>query len=202
MVCDLMLAISKGAVRPTKIMQRANLTWNALLLYLNALALNGLVRREERGSTASYHLTEHGKDALRAYLALKEELGPLKLETIDTKSLVEILKFPSGERPERPELDQLVGNLRAAGYKILENVVKGTSGIEHEFAVVARDPGGVTHGYVYAETPDEHLILTLFIKHIDTGNKVHVVFRKDPARSVIKRAREYGIELNRLTERP
>ena len=198
MVCDVMLAISKGAVRPTKIMRRANLTWSALLMYLNALAVNGLVRREERGNISTYHLTERGKATLDTYIMLKTELGPLKLESINTKALVEVLKGPTGLQPADPEREEIVAELQAAGYKILPNVVKGVSGVEHEFGVVARDTKGRTHGYVFSSQPDERVILGLFVRHVDTGLKVHVVHRDEPTPAAAERAREYGIELTRL----
>ncbi|MDE1854242.1 MAG: hypothetical protein KGI38_10935 [Thaumarchaeota archaeon] len=198
MVCDLMLAISKGSHRPTKIMQKANLTWNALLLYLNALAVNGLVWREERGVVSFYHLTDKGKAALQAYLTLREELGSLKLESIDTKDLVNKLKAPPGAPPEEGERQMLVARLEGSGYKILSDMVKGKSGVEHTFGVVAKDKEGVTHGYVFASQPDEQIILGLFIRQLDTGFKVHVVHRAEATRNATERAKEYGIELTKL----
>ena len=198
MVCDLMLAISKGAVRPTRIMQRANLTWNALLMYLYALASNGLVWREERGNVSFYHLTEKGANVLEAYATLKQGLGDLRLESMDTKALTDAMRVKAGAKPGEEERQALLTQLKEDGYRVLPNVVKGKSGVEHEFEVVAKDPAGVLHGYVFAPQPDDKTILGLFVKQLDTGLKVHVVHRVDPISLAAQRAREYGVELMKI----
>lgn len=198
MVCELLLAISMGAVRPTKIMQRANLTWNALLVYLNALALNGLVRREEKGNVSTYHLTPKGEEALRAYLALREKLEPLNLEATDIKAVVKKLKPPAAAAAGAPDKEVLLRRLSDSGLKILPGSVKGKSGVEHKFAAVARDSAGVVHGYLLSERPDEKLVLGLFITQLDTGVKVHIAHTQDPEPSAVERAREYGIVLDAI----
>lgn len=198
MVCELMLAISMGAVRPTKIMQRANLTWNALLVYLNSLVVNGLVRQEERGNATTYHLTGKGEDALRTYLALREKLEPLKLESTDIRKVVKKMRPPTSVPASAPSKDLLVGRLKAAGYRILPPVVTGKSGVEHQFAVVAKDRAGVAHGYLLSERPDEKLVLGLFITKLDTGLKVHIAYSHDPKLEAVERAKEYGIVLERI----
>lgn len=195
MVCDLMYAISKGAVRPTRIMQRANLTWNALLMYLYALASNGLVWREERGSVSFYHLTDKGNQVLESYLALKQGLGELKLESMDTKALTDAMKIGAASPAGEAEEEALLAQLRGGRFKMMPRAVKGKSGVEHEFAVVARDPKGTVHGYIFAPQPDDKTILSLFVKQLDTGMKVHVVHKADPGTLVVRRAREYGVEL-------
>lgn len=193
MVCDLMLAISKGAVHPTRIMQRANLTWNALLVYLHILVANGFVRREEQDGRAAYRLTEKGVAAIRDYTSLREDLGPLNLEELDTRSFVKSLRVPLGSKAEDIEREKLEAVLREGGYKMVSNKAKGRSGVEHEFAVIATDPLGVTHGYVFAKRPDENLILGLFVKQLDTGFKMHVLQKEEGTRRAKELAREYGI---------
>lgn len=197
MVCELMLAISKGAVRPTRIMQRANLTWNALLVYLNSLAMNGLVRREEVGNASTYHLTEKGKETLKAYLTLKQELEPLGLETTDVKEVVKKLKAAS-RAAEAPNKAVLVRSIRDSGYRTLPSTVRGKSGVNHEFTAVARDKAGAVHGYILVGRPEEELVLGLFITQLDTGVKVHIAHSQDPVPAAASRAREYGIELDRV----
>ena len=196
MVCDLMLAIAGGAVRPTKIMQRANLTWNALLVYLQALASNGLVRRAERGNSATYHLTEKGEEVLKGYLQLKKHLAPLKLEKIDTRTAVEATRIPVAPQ-QAPDRDAFAGKLERGGYQILKDSVRGKSGVEHTFGVVAKDPSGATHGYVFAPAPDEKLVLSLFVAQLDTGIRLHIVHKEEATQSAKERAKEYGIELTR-----
>ena len=202
MVCDLMFAISNGAVRPTRIMQRANLTWNALLIYLNALAMNGLVRREERGNVSTYHLTEEGKQTLGAYLTLKKRLEPLKLEAAEIKSAVPKPRPPASRPAEAPEREALTERLRAEGYRILPRSLMGKSGVAHEFTVVARDRAGAVHGYLFAARPDEKLVLGQFITQLDTGVKVHIAHMQDPEPAAVARAREYGVELDRVAKPP
>lgn len=196
MVCDLMLAISGGAVRPTRIMQRANLTWNALLAYLHALAASGLVRRVEKGEVASYHLTEKGEEVLKSYLELKRVLAPLNLENIDPKTAVQAVRIPIIPQ-EAPEPLSFRGELEKEGYRVLDSSVRGKSGIVHEFGLVAKDRSGVVHGYVFVSDPDEKLILGLFVTQLDTGFRIHVVHKGEPTREAAERAKEYGIELVR-----
>ena len=198
MVCDLMLAISKGAVRPTKIMQRANLTWNALQMYLYALVSNGLVWREERGTVSFYHLTEKGRRVLQAYTTLRQGLVELGLERMDTKAVAESMRVPSGAPPEAAEESALLERLRDEGYRMLPKRVKGNSGVTHEFGIVARDPRGAAHGYVFIPRPDDKDILGLFIKGLETGLKVHVIHRTEPGSLSAQRAREYGIEMMKI----
>ena len=195
MVCDLMLAISRGAVRPTRIMQRANLTWNALLMYLYALASSGLVWREERGSVSLYHLTDKGTRVLQAYLTLKDGLGELKLESMDTKVLADAMRTRSGTAPDEGDQEALLAWLGNQGFKVLPKAVKGKSGVEHEFQVVAKDPKDGTHGYVFARQPDDNTLLGLFVKQPDTGLQVHIVHKSEPDALAAQRAREYGVEL-------
>ncbi|MDG6917591.1 MAG: hypothetical protein JRM85_08375 [Nitrososphaerota archaeon] len=197
MACDLMLAISKGAVRPTKIMQRANLTWNALLVYLNSLAVNGLVRREERGNVSTYHLTEKGAETLQAYLMLKERLRPLALETTDLKSMFGKLRPPAPSPAAAPDVKALVDGLKGGGWTILAGSVTGKSGVTHSFDVVAKDRSGGVHGYVFAGKPDEKLVLSLFMIQLDTDVKVHIAHAEEPERGAAERAKEYGIEMDR-----
>jgi predicted transcriptional regulator len=196
MVCDLMLAVAGGAVRPTKIMQKANLTWNALLVYLHALAVNGLIRRVERGNIATYHLTEKGEEVLKAYIELKEKLAPLRLESVDTRTAVEALKIPTPQL-HAPDTRLFAEELERDGYQILDPAVKGRSGVQHRFGVVAKDPSGVVHAYVFEPDPDEKLVLGLFVTQLDTGFKLHVVHREDPTPAAKERAREYGIEFTK-----
>jgi predicted transcriptional regulator len=197
MVCDLMLAIAKGSNRPTRIMQRANLTWNALLVYLNLLAMNGLVRREEKGNVSTYHLTDKGKDTLQAYVTLRDRLGPLKLETTDIKVVAHSVRPPVGVS-ESPDKARLLEALKKRGFRLVPGSVKGKSGVEHEFAAVAKDKDGRLHGYLLVKKPEEKLVLGLFISQLDTGIKVHVAHLEDPDPGAAQRAKEYGIEFDKL----
>jgi hypothetical protein len=69
--------------------------------------------------------------------------------------------------------------------------------VQHQFGVVAKDPSGVVHAYVFEPDPDEKLVLGLFVTQLDTGFKLHVVHREDPTPAAKERAREYGIEFTK-----
>ena len=200
MVCDLLKEISGGATRPTRIMQRANLTWSALLMYLNALVTNGLVREERHGRNHSYHLTKKGEELLASYDTLKEGLKPLDLDNLNAKTFARALKEAPAADSQETHREQIAAKLGREGYKILSSTTKGRSGVEHEFKVVARDPEGEIHGYVFSSSPDEQLMLRLFVKQLDTGFRVHVVHAGDPSISAVERAREYGIEFMKWQE--
>ena len=117
---------------------------------------------------------------------------------MDTKALTDAMKEKAGAPPGEAEQEALLVRLRGDGFRVLPNVVKGKSGVEHEFGVVARDPSGVLHGYVFAPQPDDKTILGLYEKQLDTGNKVHVVHKAEAGSLAARRAKEYGVELVKL----
>jgi predicted transcriptional regulator len=75
--CDILAVISQGTTRPTKIQQRANLTWSNLLTDLDALTRDEFITREVRYGVTSYHLTPKGKSAVELSTGLRELLGNL-----------------------------------------------------------------------------------------------------------------------------
>ena len=58
--CEILRAISEGTDKPTRIIQKANLSWKGLLLYLEVLTRNQLVSRKVEGRRAVYTLTARG----------------------------------------------------------------------------------------------------------------------------------------------
>jgi predicted transcriptional regulator len=70
--CDILTVVSQGTTRPTKIQQRANLTWSNLLLYLDVLLRNEFITREARYGITTYHITSKGKSVVELSGNLRE----------------------------------------------------------------------------------------------------------------------------------
>jgi predicted transcriptional regulator len=69
--CDILSVMSKGTDKPTRITQLANVTWDDLIMYLEALIRNQLIARQADGKRVTYSLTDRGWSLLGHYLKLK-----------------------------------------------------------------------------------------------------------------------------------
>ena len=76
-ICDILAAVDSGAYKPTRIMQRANIGWQLLGIYLETLTRNGLLVQETSGQRHSYRLTGKGLSVLAEYLRIKEAVSDL-----------------------------------------------------------------------------------------------------------------------------
>jgi predicted transcriptional regulator len=197
MACDVLRAVSGGATRPTRIMQTANLTWRALLTYLDVLIRNEFMAREVRGKSVVYSLTERGEEALRRYNELKECMSVLNLDTLTEKGISKVLTTQIVGRVGGRVKVELAEKLRGEGYEILEGGVKGKSGVKHAFDVIARSPDGTLHGYVISERQEGRDVLTLFAKQLDTDAVVHAVYTREATDEALKLAKSYSIELTK-----
>jgi predicted transcriptional regulator len=71
---------------PTRIMRRANLSWNLLSEFLPGLVAKRLVRETAASDRKSYSLTTRGNDVLRLFDMVRQELsepGDSKAWTLD-----------------------------------------------------------------------------------------------------------------------
>lgn len=73
---DVLRAVANGAVKPTHIMYKANLSWTALQEYLDALTQNGMIEVREVNARKMYGLTQKGFEVLNSFFALKRQMGP------------------------------------------------------------------------------------------------------------------------------
>lgn len=197
MACDVLRAVSGGATRPTKIMQTANLTWRALLTYLDVLIRNDFMAREVRGKSVVYSLTERGQEALRRYNDLKECMSVLELEKMTDRGISRALRAQIVGRVGGRLKEELAEKLRADGYEIIEGGVKGKSGVRHSFDVLARSPDGTLHGHVISERQEGSDILALFAKQLDTDVVVHALYTADATDEALRLAKSYSIDLVR-----
>ena len=62
--CDVLHVIEVGVEKPTRIMYKANLTYQMLLDIIATLVHNQFVREEVSGIKKRYHITQKGKNAL------------------------------------------------------------------------------------------------------------------------------------------
>jgi predicted transcriptional regulator len=93
--CDILMVIDRGTTRPTRILQRANLTWNQQLMYLDILLRNGFITREVRGRIVSYHLTPKGKSVVELSSRLRELISALDFASFVDDPRLETLKQPA-----------------------------------------------------------------------------------------------------------
>lgn len=75
---DIMEIISKGVGKPTRIMYKANLSWNPMQKYLHFLLDQELIACKSKGERARYEITDKGLRTLSYFRRVKETL-PLEV---------------------------------------------------------------------------------------------------------------------------
>jgi predicted transcriptional regulator len=99
---------------PTRIMRRANLSWNLLSVFLPGLVAKRLVRESAANDRKSYSLTTRGNDVLRLFDLVRQELsepGDSKAWTMDDN---ETIRSTDDFLAELDRLDK-VGSRPASG---------------------------------------------------------------------------------------
>jgi len=76
---DILACIRSGVESPTRIMYKANLSWEPLQEYLRSLLEQKLIIREAVGARERYQITERGVIVLTYFRKVKDELPPLKI---------------------------------------------------------------------------------------------------------------------------
>lgn len=71
---DILETISKGVAKPTRIMYKANLSWNPMQKYLRFLLDQELIVCKSRGGRVKYEITEKGRRTISYFRRLKETL--------------------------------------------------------------------------------------------------------------------------------
>ncbi len=194
--CDILSVISKGTEKPTRIMQLANVTWDDLIMYLEALIRNELLSRRVDGKRVTYSLTARGSALLNHYVALKHEAAPLKLETISRERISKALTYlPTVGSQEAEVYSSLQRRLKAEGSKILSPRMVGKSGAVHTLGIVAQRGDGSKHGYVVMRDVDETQVMKLFVTQLDTEMSIHAFYSGELSPKVAALARAYSLEL-------
>lgn len=199
--CDILSVISKGTEKPTRIMQLANVTWDDLIMYLEALIRNQLLLRHVHGKRVTYSLTEGGSTLLDHYLKLKAQAAPLRLETISKERISEALtsQHPGGSVDSDLE-SSLERRARGEGTETLDPKIVGKSGSVHTLGVVTRKADGSKHGYVVIRNVDEAQIIRLFIVQLDTELSIHAYYSGVLSPKVAALATAYSLELSAWDE--
>jgi predicted transcriptional regulator len=81
----------RSETSPTRIMRRANLSWNLLSGFLPGLVAKRLVRESASSDRKSYALTTRGNDVLRLFDLVRQELsepGDSKAWTMDADETI------------------------------------------------------------------------------------------------------------------
>jgi predicted transcriptional regulator len=71
---DILEIIAKGVGKPTRIMYKANLSWNPMQKYLRLLVDEGLIISGKKGERMRYEVTEKGIRTLSYFRRVKETL--------------------------------------------------------------------------------------------------------------------------------
>ena len=193
--CEILMVISEGTDKPTRIIQKANLSWKGLLLYLEVLTRNQLVSRKVEGSRAVYTLTAKGISVLDMYRRLREEVAALELGTLSYAQVSEALKGRPKVPVEASVASILSSKLVAAGFELIDNKVTGRSGVTHTFGILARGRDGGLHGYDLMGELDEKSVIVSFIKQLDTDVAVHVIATGEISPKARKLAKDYSMSL-------
>jgi hypothetical protein len=168
-------------------------------MYFDVLIRNGFVVRETQEGTSYYRLTDRGNSVVQNYARLVDDLKLLNLESLNSGSFAKSLKSPVLARRQVSLRKKTIESLRERGYTLIDGKVVGTSGIVHEFPIVATDPSGLRHGYVLADNVKEETIVSLFAKQLDTDLKAHVIYTGQASPEAVKCAVQYGIDLDHQT---
>jgi predicted transcriptional regulator len=195
--CDILNVISKGTEKPTRIMQLANVTWDDLIMYLEALIRNQLLSRQVDGKRVTYSLTERGATLLDHYQKLKKEAAPLQLESLSKERISKALTYLPKIGSQESELYSKLGRrLDSEGLKVLTPKVVGKSGAVHTLGIVAQRKDGSKHGYVVLQSVDETQVMKLFVTQLDTELVIHAFYSGDLSPKVAELARAYSLELH------
>jgi predicted transcriptional regulator len=194
--CDILNVVSRGTEKPTRIMQLANVTWDDLIMYLEALIRNQLLSRQVDGKRVTYSLTDKGSSLLDHYLKLKEEAAPIGLETITKERISKALTYlPTVGAQEADRYSILEKRIRERGSKILSAKMAGKSGLVHSLGLVEQRKDGSKHGYVILRTVDETQIMKLFVTQLDTELSIHGLYSDGLSPNVEALARAYSLDL-------
>src|SRR5271170_1010179 len=113
-------------------MQLANVTWDDLIMYLEALLRNQLLSRHVEGKRVTYSLTPLGSTLLDHYQKLRAAAAPLNLETISKEHISRALTYiPTIGSQESDLYSTLERRIGADGSKILASKIAGKSGAVH-----------------------------------------------------------------------
>jgi predicted transcriptional regulator len=199
--CDILNVVSKGTQKPTRIMQIANVTWDDLIMYLEALIRNQLLSRQVEGKRVAYSLTARGLSLLDLYLRLKKEAAPLGLETLTKEKISRALTHvPTIGRREANLYSELEKMVLSKGLKLVDPKTVGKSGAMHLLGLVAQDGDGSKHGYVILKQVDESQVMKLFVTQLDTELNMHAFYTDEISPRAAALARAYSLDLSPLID--
>ena len=92
---DILEVINSGIDKPTRIMYKANLSWNSLQDHFTTLLSGEFIREEVVKKSARYFITERGKRALYYHLKSLEGLVPFRTRKPTTHKAISPRQFTS-----------------------------------------------------------------------------------------------------------
>lgn len=194
--CDILSVISKGTEKPTRIMQLANVTWDDLIMYLEALIRNQLISRQVDGKRLTYSLSPKGSAILEHYIALKHEAEPLKLESLTKEHISKPLALSRARGSRESVVYGLLEKaFKAEGSTMLSPRRAGKSGAVHTLGLIVQRKNGTNHGYVVLPEIDERQVMKLFVTQLDTELNIHALYTKELSPKVAALAQVYSLDL-------
>ena len=76
---DILRAVREGALGPTQIMYKANLSWTILTSHLKVLVGHEVLLEQKAKRRLTYVLTERGINVLRSYTRIVEDFEQFEL---------------------------------------------------------------------------------------------------------------------------
>lgn len=64
---DVLRAIKRGTIKPTRIMYRTNLSWKPLMKVLEAMIAQGLIEAKNDGKHITYGITKKGREIVEYF---------------------------------------------------------------------------------------------------------------------------------------
>ena len=194
-ICDVLRVIQEGSPRPTQVMHRANLTWPALMNYLEVLLRHELLTRETNVSRTTYRLTAKGSAVLNIYLKLKEEVDPLESETVSARRLGATQEPILASREKKVILSALRSILGDANFRLHDEHLPGRSGTKYRFDLVTEGRNRSLYGFDVLTHVSEGEVIRVFVKQLDSDIPVHILYTRSASDVAKKLAGSYSMEL-------
>lgn len=86
LIFEVLRAVAEGAEKPTRVMQRSNLCWRSMNVYLETLVQHQLLTREMQDRRVTYKVSAKGFQLLNRYLELVGESSELEFEAQKVES--------------------------------------------------------------------------------------------------------------------
>ena len=103
---DILKAISNGETKPTRIMYKANLSWDSLQTFFESLLAQAFIRVDTVKASKRYSITPKGQRALNYYFRATREL--IRADRFQRTLLTESPERLETQSPSEDDVSQVV----------------------------------------------------------------------------------------------